>query len=163
MLIDGVESCKVFYLFLKIYDIAQNQSFAQIGIGIKPYIHKLLLSLAISHFQLILFVYLDNKLYYFNIKMSYIWFWSFVILCLLQVFLNLIYDFIFYIINFNFLYLYFKNFIKNLQMPIFQYFAKIYRQQTICLFYKNGLKSILVCRFFSHFSVFFKKHWFYNI
>ena len=29
-----------------------------------------------------------------------------------------------------------------------------HRQQTICLFFKNALKSILVRRFFSHFTYF---------
>ena len=46
-----------------------------------------------------------------------------------------------------------KNF-KNLQILIFQYLALFLGQQTILRKNKNGLKSILVRRFFSHFWTF---------
>jgi len=47
-------------------------------------------------------------------------------------------------------------FFKNLSNPYISIFNQILRQQTICLKNKNGLKSILVRRFFGHFLVFLK-------
>lgn len=72
-------------------------------------------------------------------------------------FSNVIYHFIFYILfqvfQFWMIFLSYSDiFIKigqNLETP---YVALFYGQQTICLFYKNALKSILVRRYFGLFQ-----------
>ena len=61
----------------------------------------------------------------------------------------------FYII-YLFLYCIFIIIYQNLEICLNPYFSQFFRQQVILPFFKNALKSILVCRFFSHFSVIFK-------
>ena len=60
-------------------------------------------------------------------------------------------------------FIYYYRIIKNHQNLGFAIFAVFLRQHTICLFSKNGLESILVRRFFSDFSAFFRYAEFINI
>lgn len=52
----------------------------------------------------------------------------------------------------NFLSIYFLKIFEKLKKLILPIFSLFLRQQTICLFSKNGLKSILVRHFFGTFS-----------
>lgn len=139
-----------------IHNIAQNQSFAQKGIGVKYmdvlprcptnycYINAFrALSSIVQTINYITFylkpLKIDSEASLFCTYISYI--------------LILYYFYIIYL----FLYCIFIIIYQNLEICLNPYFSQFFRQQVILPFFKNALKSILVRRFFQPFFSNFQK------
>lgn len=121
--------------------IAQNQSFVQKGIGVK-YMDCLYWCPSIYYYIQLFLHFISYYLITYIISL---------INCLKSNSNVLILIVITFYLYLNFFYIILLFFYQNLQNLYITVFSLFYRQQTICLKNKNGLKSILVRCFFGTF------------
>ena len=132
------------------YIIAQNKSFAQLGIGVKymddlsrcptNYCYTNAFRALQSIIQTINYITFYLKPLKIDPEAS--------LFCTYISYILILYYF--YIINL-FLYCIFIIFYQNLEICLNPYFSQFFRQQVILPFFKNALKSILVRRYFGLF------------